>query len=550
MKNKIILLFLVVACFIPSVVAYASYHSTQNAPVDEKTAVSISITDIDEKNFTYTKEKDGDTADSLINFFLTAKKNASPLASLPDTISSEEFYLVTLSSSVRTENYQFYFSADPTTNYFRDPNGQAYKIAEEDAEVFIKTEYAASLYEMSSVPTLTLSNEYTVFPDAAVWQYKNYTGEYVDSDVSEIVAATDERHELEGGLDLKFDTTPDYCSVYVTDADGNVVFDDMYGNMGDFRFDGLGQVNVDVVAKWYEDSSRTFCGELDYSFLAYVKAPAEFYLGTSTIDAGRFLAITAANVSEPEKITYTSTMASTYKPTFYKEGDYAVALLPIDIETATGLYTITLSYGATTKELTLAINNGGINTSYYGVPTTTVAATRTEASLAEFDKVVSDLAGTTSSTRYFSGYFAEPFAPESWFQLLRGYGRDIYLNDATSPTYRNNGIDYNAGNGTNILAANAGEVVYAGTLTYTGNLVVIEHGYGLKTWYYNLGSTSVSVGDKVERGTVLGTAGSTGFTGIDGVHFAMSVGDRFVSPYDTFQWDGSLGKIPIAKVDE
>ncbi|MBP3292685.1 MAG: M23 family metallopeptidase [Clostridia bacterium] len=548
MKNKIILLFLIVACFIPSVVAYASYNNTQNAPVDDKTAVSISIDDINGKNFRYTREAEGDTADTLIDFFITAKKNATALASLPDTLQTEDYYKVTISSNVRDETYHYYFSSDPTTNYFRDPNGQAYKMAEADAEVFIKTEYAESLYEMSAMPNLTLSGTYSVTPDTAVWQYKNYTGEYVDSDVTGLVADTAERYELEGGLDLKFDMEPDYCRVYVTGADGSVIFDDMYGNMGDFRFDGLGQVTVDVVAKWYEDSSRTFCGELDYSFLSYVTAPAEFYLGMNTVDAGRFVTITATNVSIPENITYTSTMASTYKPTFYMEGDYAVALLPIDAETAAGLYTVTLSYGAVTKELTIAIENDGIKSSYYSIPAATVASTRNDTTLEAFEKAVGEIGAKASSTRMFSGSFAEPV--NGWFQLLRGFGRDIYVNDATSPTYRNNGIDYNAGDGTDIIASNAGEVVYAGWLDYTGNIVVIEHGYGLKTWYYNLGSVSASVGDKVERGTVIGKAGSTGFTGISGVHFAMSVGDRFVSPYDTFDWTDSTGKVVIAKIDE
>ena len=548
MKNKIILLFLIVACFIPSAVAYASYNNTQNAPVDEKTAVSISIDDINGRNFRYSRDTDGNTAESLIQFFLAAKKNATALASLPKTLQSEDSYKITISSNVRDETYQYYFSSDPTTNYFRDPNGQAYKMNEEDAKVFLKTEYAESLYEMSAMPNLTLSGAYSVTPDTAVWQYKNYTGEYVDSDVTGLVADADERYELEGGLDLSFDMEPDYCRVYVTGADGSVIFDDMYDNMGDFRFDGLGQVTVDVIAKWYEDSSRTFCGELDYTFLSYVTAPAEFQLGSNTVDAGRFVAITATNVSIPENITYTSTMASTYKPTFYKEGDYAVALLPIDVETAAGLYTITLSSGAATQELTLAIENDGIKSSYYSIPAATAASSRTDATLSAFEKVVAEIGAKASSTRSFSGSFAEPV--NGWFQLLRGFGRDIYVNDATSPTYRNNGIDYNAGDGTDIIASNAGEVIYAGWLDYTGNIVVIEHGYGLKTWYYNLGSVSASVGDKVERGTVIGKAGMTGFTGVSGVHFAMSVGDRFVSPYDTFNWTDSVGKVVIAKIDE
>ena len=309
MKNKIILLLLIVACFIPSAVAYASYNNTQNAPIDDKTAAAISIYDINGKKFSYNRTAEGDTADNLIKFFMNVKKNATALASLPETLQSEDYYKVTISSGVRDETYQYYFSSDPTTNYFRDPNGQVYKMAEADAEIFIKTEYAESLYEMSAMPSLTLSGSVTVTPDTAIWQYKNYTGEYVDSDTTGLVADTVERYELEGGLDLDFDMDPDYCHVYVTGADGSVIFDDMYSNMGDFRFDGLGQVNVDVVAKWYEDSSRTFCGELDYSFLSYVTAPAEFYLGMNTVDAGRFVTITATNVSSPENITYSTTMA-------------------------------------------------------------------------------------------------------------------------------------------------------------------------------------------------------------------------------------------------
>ena len=77
-------------------------------------------------------------------------------------------------------------------------------------------------------------------------------------------------------------------------------------------------------------------------------------------------------------------------------------------------------------------------------------------------------------------------------------------------------------------------MVYASSdCLYAGNMVVIEHGYGLKTWYYNLGTT-----------------GQTGFTGEVGAHIAMSVGSTFVSPYDTWQDSTDHGKVVIAKIDE
>jgi murein DD-endopeptidase MepM/ murein hydrolase activator NlpD len=94
-------------------------------------------------------------------------------------------------------------------------------------------------------------------------------------------------------------------------------------------------------------------------------------------------------------------------------------------------------------------------------------------------------------------------------------------------------------------------VCYSGYLDYAGYIVVIDHGLGLKTWYYNMGSdVTVSIGDRVERGQKIGVTGDSGFTGSNGVHVAMSVGSQFVSPYDTWQDSPVAGKIVIAKVDE
>jgi murein DD-endopeptidase MepM/ murein hydrolase activator NlpD len=101
-----------------------------------------------------------------------------------------------------------------------------------------------------------------------------------------------------------------------------------------------------------------------------------------------------------------------------------------------------------------------------------------------------------------------------------------------------------------VAACNRGQVVYVGTLDYAGNIVVIEHGYGLKTWYYNLGTIAVAVGDTVERGQLIGTAGMSGFIGFNGVHIAMSVGNQFVCPYDTWADSEIAGKVIIARIEE
>lgn len=547
MKNKLVFLIVLLLCFIPSAAAYASYHQTQNAPVDENNAVTISIDDVNQKNYTLTKNSDGDAADNLIRFFISMKNNAQQIVALPDSLMGADFFKVTIATSVKSETYEYYFSTDTTANYFRAQNGMTYKIAEADAAQFITSEYAESLYEQSAMPSLTLSHTYDVTPDSAVWQYKNFTGEYVDSDVSELVSASVEAYDVEGGIDLSFDIAPDNCNIVVSDLEGNVVFDGSIDELSQFTLSVTEQLTVDVEATWYEDPARSFCGKLEYTFKSLVTAPAEFYLGLTTVDSGRFTAITALNVTKPENIVFSSTIDGAASPVFYEAGEStAVGMLAIPNDTPAGVYTLTMTYGGTTQETLLTIENEGVKTSNYTVNGTVVQTTRNDAALEKFELTAKELMSKGSSERRFSGSFLEGING----RILRGFGRDVYLNGSSTPTYRNNGVDYEASAGTEVVACNSGEVVFAGVLDYTGNMVVIEHGYGLKTWYYNLGSYTVSVGDIVERGATIGTAGQTGFTGSLGAHIAMSVGQSFVSPYDTWADSSVAGKVVIAKIDE
>lgn len=550
MKNKIVLCLLLVACLIPSAVAYSSYHRTQNAPVDENTAVSVSIDDINGRNYTLTKDTDGESAEQMIKYFLGTIQNAQPIVALPDSLMGEKFFKVTISTGIKDESYEYYFTTDPETCYLRSADGATYKIAAKDAETFITSEYAESLYGEAAMPTLTLSHTYDIQPDSAVWQYKNYTGSFVDADTSSLVFDHDESYELEGGLDLTFDITPDFCSVKITDDEGNSIFDGSLADISTYSTNDTGHVNVEVIARWYEDPARNFCGELDYKFSSLVTAPAEFYLGLTTVEAGKFTAITALNVTKPENIKFTSTMGGDITPVFYKADEStAVGLLPISLDIPSGIYTITFVYGGTTQETNITIENDGEKTSNYQLSDTIINTYRTEANLTAFSNTVEKLTATGSSERYFEGYFLEGISGDS--TLLRGFGRQILLNGSSTPAYRNNGVDYRAAAGQDVVAANAGEVVYASSdCLYAGNMVVIEHGYGLKTWYYNLGSIDVSVGDKVARGDKIGTTGQTGFTGEVGAHIAMSVGSTFVSPYDTWQDSTDHGKVVIAKIDE
>lgn len=101
------------------------------------------------------------------------------------------------------------------------------------------------------------------------------------------------------------------------------------------------------------------------------------------------------------------------------------------------------------------------------------------------------------------------------------------------------GTDIAAPEGTEIQATNSGIVVFAEEGLIRGNLVVIDHGAGILSSYGHQLALRVSVGDEVQRGTVLGVVGTTGLSTGPHLHWEMSVGGVLV---DGLRWlDGTQG---------
>ncbi len=92
------------------------------------------------------------------------------------------------------------------------------------------------------------------------------------------------------------------------------------------------------------------------------------------------------------------------------------------------------------------------------------------------------------------------------------------------------GIDIAAPAGTPIVASGAGQVVYAGSMSGYGLLVVIQHAGGIATAYAHNSSISVSVGQSVGQGQPIAAVGCTGHCFGDHVHFEVRVGGSPVDP--------------------
>jgi len=93
------------------------------------------------------------------------------------------------------------------------------------------------------------------------------------------------------------------------------------------------------------------------------------------------------------------------------------------------------------------------------------------------------------------------------------------------------GIDLAARLGTDVAAAAAGRVTWAGRLAGGwGNLVVVAHGDGVRTMYAHLSTIAVRVGQRVATDTVVGAVGATGNATGPHLHFEVRVRGAAVDP--------------------
>jgi murein DD-endopeptidase MepM/ murein hydrolase activator NlpD len=93
-------------------------------------------------------------------------------------------------------------------------------------------------------------------------------------------------------------------------------------------------------------------------------------------------------------------------------------------------------------------------------------------------------------------------------------------------------IDLFANPNAPIAASAAGKVVFAGgnTCCSYGLHVIIDHGNGVQTLYAHLSSMSVSVGQQVSQGQLLGYGGRTGYATGNHLHFEVRIGGKHANP--------------------
>ncbi len=92
------------------------------------------------------------------------------------------------------------------------------------------------------------------------------------------------------------------------------------------------------------------------------------------------------------------------------------------------------------------------------------------------------------------------------------------------------GLDIACSSGTDIKVVSKGIITFAGRSGSYGNLVKVDHGEGVETWYGHCSKIYANVGDEVKPGDVIAAVGSTGNSTGPHLHFEIRINGSTVNP--------------------
>jgi murein DD-endopeptidase MepM/ murein hydrolase activator NlpD len=216
-------------------------------------------------------------------------------------------------------------------------------------------------------------------------------------------------------------------------------------------------------------------------------------------------------------------------PTFH-------ALLGVDLEKPAGRYEWKISWSAADGKplscsVPVTVRAGKFPTERLTVEKQFVQPDPEQQKRAEEDqKKMKAIYDTVTPEVLWKGKFVLPLKGVS---TGGNFGRRRVLNgEARSP---HAGVDFPAAAGTPVYAAQSGEVVLAENLYYSGNTVVIDHGFGIYTLYAHLSEIGVHAGDPVEASAEIGKVGATGRVTGPHLHWGLTINHARVNALQIVQ---------------
>jgi len=216
----------------------------------------------------------------------------------------------------------------------------------------------------------------------------------------------------------------------------------------------------------------------------------------------------------------------------YAEGDREWrALVGIDLDVKPGTYSVTADAdgradsGPIHAACDLVVTPHAFRTRRLTVNEAFVTPPASERDRIERDaKLLDGVWKSPAGERLWHEPFVRPVAQEA----NSAFGTRSVFNGKRRNAH--GGADFLSPAGTPIRAPNAGRIVVARGLYFSGNTVVIDHGLGLFSTLAHLSEIDVHEGDRVPAGQIIGRVGATGRVTGPHLHWAVRASGARVDP--------------------
>ena len=564
-KRLLIISVCAIIVLIPITIAIWSVYFKSDTDFVSSQDVSVILIDIinDQElvNDAINEKNLSDSPDINMLYNIVTKK---ALSSIPENApNSPNFKLITTVGSSSAE-YLCYFSESSGESCVISDNGTVYSVNELQYNKFLSSEYSDTVYKSSTPPILTTDNGATITPSSVKWYFKKNNGTYERS-YGYLTTSNPQTYQMSKTVALNFNIQPSECNISVFEIpEGGDLKKQIYsGGLDQLAYITVQsgtQLSFDVSASWHNSQSSDAYGEIDYSFIVDCKDYATFELSTTNVLPGQFISIVLHDLSKEDEVIYSVdadssidnnillktalisnnifsiddpiTFLKNFTPTFFEVKGSLIGLIPIPYGTPSGTLSFTIACGVTEKNFTVSIgqseqdNHIEIGSICSGNSTKALsvdamneinALLRSTADQSHSGILCSQVFNSISSTDYSRLYsYAEKF-------LLNGQEQNGFL--AIGSFYEALSEEANY-----VCSINSGIVTYVGYTEHFGNVVIIDHGMGVCTWYCNLSNVDVRTGDAVAKGELIGKTGGDPLIAKNGVLILCSVYGVYVEP--------------------
>lgn len=302
--------------------------------------------------------------------------------------------------------------------------------------------------------------------------------------------------------------------VTVTDASDAVIFEGNTDSFSDFQFTANGTYTAKLVV--HSDASSvpgdaTVTGSETWLFSFTVGVRPSMHLSSSSVSQGSVVAVSVGDTLDGSAPTLETELANVG---FYKANSGWVCYLPIPWNEPAGTKTVTVTAGGYTETLEFAVEAASWEYKDYYSQSQRVSPYIGAGDLpAEVKKLLTESEATIA---WNGGNFVQPFL--NTLNVKLAYGTTEYVGRSYSERSSNTGAGGRTATNA-VLTTKSGELLIApanGTVLLAKDLggdygytLVIDHGAGVKSIFYNLQKINVKVGATLKQGQTIATCGST-----------------------------------------